>query len=72
MGLIECCGCQSVTVFAITTVGGFFFTYLGYWLEAGRLVYALCMLANGGLCLACGCVVERRVVVMKVRSTEPA
>ena len=60
--LIELCGRHTLPVFAITTVGAVFFTYLNHWLDAGPLVYGLCILANIALCLASGHMLEQRRV----------
>jgi hypothetical protein len=60
VGPVEACGRHTLTVFAITTVGAFVFSYLTDWRQADRLVYGLCIAANVGLCIACGYLLEKR------------
>lgn len=58
--LVESCGRHILPVFAVTTVSAIFLTYLNYWLDAGPLVYGLCILGNVLLCLATAHVLEKR------------
>ena len=56
---IESCGRHALAVFVIITLGAFVFTYLTNWTSADRLVYGLCILANLGLCLIAGHLLDR-------------
>lgn len=58
-GLVETCGRNILPVFAITTVGAVFFTYMVNWLSAERLIYGLCIAANVSLCLTAGYLLEK-------------
>lgn len=67
VGLVEACGRHTLPVFAITTVGAILLHYLLLWLEAGRLIYGLCILANISLCLTSGHLLERHRAAQKAR-----
>lgn len=59
VGFIEACGRHTLPVFAATTVTAFFFGYLVEWMEGGRLLYGLCILANVVFCVSLAQLLDR-------------
>jgi hypothetical protein len=59
LGIIETCGRHTLPVFTVSTVGAVFFSYLSNAIDANRMTYAGCVMANVVLCLVIAQLLER-------------